>query len=120
MRRLSGITSLLLLVLSLSPRAAGQAFAEPDWAIEARFPGVPKSDGILTPSPQGDVKVRRFFWDQGLAAICADNPTVEVWPYFPWKPTLHWAIARLGPMSRWRCTKLAKGCWLWRRRAINI
>jgi len=38
----------------------------------------------------------RYFWDQGLAAICADNPTVEVWPYFPWKPTLHWGIARMG------------------------
>lgn len=38
----------------------------------------------------------RFLWDSGVAACCADNPTVEVWPYFPWKPTLHWAIARLG------------------------
>jgi kynurenine formamidase len=38
----------------------------------------------------------RFLWDQGVAATCADNPTVEAWPYFPWRPTLHWAIARLG------------------------
>jgi len=38
----------------------------------------------------------RFLWDRGIAAVCADNPTVEAWPYFPWKPTLHWAIARLG------------------------
>ncbi|MEJ1974635.1 MAG: hypothetical protein WDM96_19995 [Lacunisphaera sp.] len=23
----------------------------------------PKTDGILTPSPQGDVKVQRFYWE---------------------------------------------------------
>ena len=38
----------------------------------------------------------RFLWDSGVAATCADNPTVEVWPYSPFKPTLHWGIARLG------------------------
>lgn len=44
----------------------------------------------------GGADMWEFLWDQGVAATCADNPTVEVWPYFPWKPTLHWAIARLG------------------------
>jgi kynurenine formamidase len=38
----------------------------------------------------------RFLWDQGIAAVAADNPTVEAWPIFPWKPALHLAIARLG------------------------
>jgi hypothetical protein len=28
--------------------------------------------------------------------VAADNPTVEAWPIFPWKPALHLAIARLG------------------------
>ena len=65
MRRHAGLLCLLLCTTALFNRAGAQAFAEADWAIQARFPGVPKSDGILTPSPQGDVKVRRFFWDQG-------------------------------------------------------
>jgi hypothetical protein len=64
MRRHAGMICLLLCTTVLVQRAGGQAFSEPDWAIEARFPGAPKSDGVLTPSPQGDVKVRRFFWDQ--------------------------------------------------------
>jgi len=38
----------------------------------------------------------RFLWDAGIAAVAADNPTVEAWPIFPWKPALHLAIARLG------------------------
>jgi hypothetical protein len=38
----------------------------------------------------------RFLWDSGVAATCADNPTVEVWPFSFFKPTLHWGIARLG------------------------
>jgi hypothetical protein len=65
MRRHAGLLCLLLCTTVLINQVGAQAFAEPDWAIEARFPGVPKSDGILTPSPQGDVKVRRFFWEQG-------------------------------------------------------
>jgi hypothetical protein len=64
MRRHSGIV-LLLLSAVLFAQAAGQVFAEPDWAIEARFPGAPKNDGILTPSAQGDIRVRRFFFEQG-------------------------------------------------------
>lgn len=65
MRRHAGPLCLLLCTTVLINQASAQAFAEPEWAIEAKFPGVPKSDGILTPSPQGDVKVRRFFWEQG-------------------------------------------------------
>ncbi|MFZ5496047.1 MAG: hypothetical protein ACOZE5_12030 [Verrucomicrobiota bacterium] len=66
MRRHSGIILAVLLCAagSFLP-ARAQVFAEPEWAIEARFPGPPKNDGILTPSPQGDVKVRRFFFEQG-------------------------------------------------------
>jgi hypothetical protein len=64
MRRVHGLFCLLLLWSGACPHAAAQAFAEPDWAIEARFPGPPKDDGILTPSPQGDVKVRRFYHEQ--------------------------------------------------------
>ncbi|MES1168466.1 MAG: hypothetical protein ABUL61_04785, partial [Oleiharenicola lentus] len=63
MRRLPGIVCFLLV-----PAAAALAdhlLSEPHWAIEARFPEPPKTDGILTPSPQGDVKVQRFFWEQG-------------------------------------------------------
>jgi len=45
--------------------ATDHLLAEPHWAIEARFPDQPKADGILTPSPQGDIKVQRFFWEQG-------------------------------------------------------
>ena len=48
MRRLTGIICLLLLWSGSSTRAVAQAFAQPDWAIEARFPGPTKDDGILT------------------------------------------------------------------------
>ena len=44
---------------------AEHLLAEPQWAIQAAFPDQPKSDGVLTPSPQGDVKVQRFIWKQG-------------------------------------------------------
>ena len=65
MRRHSGIIFLLVWVAGLFGQAGAQVFSEPDWALEARFPGPTKNDGILTPSPQGDVKVRRFFFEQG-------------------------------------------------------
>lgn len=65
MRRHSGIIFLLLCAAALLTPASAQVLSEPDWAVEARFAGVPKSDGILTPSPQGDVKVRRFFYESG-------------------------------------------------------
>lgn len=64
MRRLTGIVLLSLAWAALPAPAVAQVFSEPDWAIEARFPGAPKNDGILTPSPQGDVRVRRFFFEQ--------------------------------------------------------
>lgn len=65
MCRLTGFHRLLLCSIVLVLQAGAQEFAEPDWAIRARFPGVPDSDGVLTPSPQGDVKVRRFFHEVG-------------------------------------------------------
>ncbi len=62
----AGLVCLLLCTVTLVTGVGAEvAFSEPEWAIEARFPGTPKSDGVLTPSPQGDVKVRRFFWEQG-------------------------------------------------------
>ena len=63
MRGFHGVVCLLL--LSAAPALADHPFAEPHWAIEAAFPDQPKTDGVLTPSPQGDVKVQRFFWEQG-------------------------------------------------------
>lgn len=63
MRGFHGVVCLLL--LWAGPAWADAPFAEPRWAIEAVFPDQPKTDGVLTPSPQGDVKVQRFFWEQG-------------------------------------------------------
>jgi len=62
-KKVAGI--LLLLLAAGSRLAADHLLTEPRWAIEARFPDQPKTDGILTPSPLGDVKVQRFFWEQG-------------------------------------------------------
>jgi len=60
------MTGLLCLLLPWAgaARAEEQAFAPPGWAIEARLPAAPGTDGILTPSPQGDVKAQRFFTEQ--------------------------------------------------------
>lgn len=65
MCRILGLIGLLLLCSGASTRAVAQALAEPDWAVEVSFPGPTKDDGILTPSPYGDVKVRRYFHEQG-------------------------------------------------------
>ncbi len=45
--------------------AADFAFTAPGWAIEARLPIAPGTDGVLTPSPRGDIKAQRFFTEQG-------------------------------------------------------
>lgn len=50
---------------AIVPAWADFSFSDRNWAIEARFPDEPKTDGILTPSPQGDVKVHRFYWEPG-------------------------------------------------------
>ncbi len=60
MRRLLGIICALfpgtgLLWADESPLAAA------DWAVEAQFPAPPSTDAVLTPSPQGDVRARRYF-----------------------------------------------------------
>lgn len=38
----------------------------------------------------------KWIWEQRVAAVAADNPTVEVWPLYEGKPSLHLAISRLG------------------------
>ncbi len=63
MRRLIGLLCLLLFWAGAA-RAAEQQFAPPGWAIEAKLPVTPGTDGILTPSPQGDIKAQRFFTEQ--------------------------------------------------------
>jgi hypothetical protein len=63
MRRLTGLLCFLL-PWAGAARAAEQVFAPPGWAIEARLPMAPGTDGILTPSPQGDIKAQRFFTEQ--------------------------------------------------------
>lgn len=63
MRRLSGLICLLLSWTGLV-RAADYQFGPPGWAIEARLTASPGTDGILTPSPQGDIKAHRFFTEQ--------------------------------------------------------
>lgn len=63
MRRITGILCLLLWT-TLVP-AGEHRFTAPGWAIEARLPSAPGTDGILTPSPQGDIKAQRFFTEQG-------------------------------------------------------
>lgn len=55
----------MLLFFLAGPVWADYGFSERNWAIEGRFPEEPKTDGILTPSPQGDVKVQRFYWEPG-------------------------------------------------------
>lgn len=62
MRRLIGLFCLVLGTAWVS--AADYAFTAPGWAIEAKLPVAPGTDGILTPSPQGDVKAQRFFTEQ--------------------------------------------------------
>ena len=64
MRRVFGILCLLL-PWAGPARAAEHPFGPADWAVEARLPAAPGTDGILTPSPQGDVKAQRFFTEQG-------------------------------------------------------
>jgi hypothetical protein len=53
----------LFLLGLIGPAWADYSFSDRNWAIEANFPDDPKTDGILTPSPQGDVKVQRFYWE---------------------------------------------------------
>jgi hypothetical protein len=44
-------------------RPAEFPFSAADWAIEATFAGQPKTDVILSPSPQGDVKASRYIYE---------------------------------------------------------
>ncbi len=63
MRRLFGITYLIVAGVVATLRADYQ-FKAPDWTIEAQFAAEPKTDIILSPSPQGDVKASRYFLEQ--------------------------------------------------------
>ncbi len=65
MRRNAGILFISVLFVAGGASEADYQLTEPNWAIEARFPDLPKTDGILTPSALGEVKVQRFFWEQG-------------------------------------------------------
>lgn len=60
-RRFPALISFLLLV---ALARAEHQFAPAGWAVEASLPVAPGTDGILTPSPQGDVKAQRFFTEQ--------------------------------------------------------
>lgn len=62
MRRTLGIVIFSLLGAGGTLRADYQ-FTAADWAIEARFGAQPKQDIILSPSPQGDVKASRYFYE---------------------------------------------------------
>jgi hypothetical protein len=63
MRRAKEIAALVLLLGLWAPAGADFLFSDKNWAVEGHFPDEPKTDGILTPSPQGDVKVQRFYWE---------------------------------------------------------
>ena len=60
MRRALGIFLISLLAAGGVLRAEYQ-FSAADWAIEVKFAAQPKSDVVLSPSPQGDVKASRYF-----------------------------------------------------------
>ncbi len=62
MRCASGIIGFSLLGAGLA-WAADFEVSAPDWAIEARFPAAPKTDVILSPSPQGDIRASRYFYE---------------------------------------------------------
>jgi kynurenine formamidase len=44
----------------------------------------------------GGAEMWEWLWERRVAAVAADQPTVEVWPLHEGRPSLHLAIARLG------------------------
>lgn len=54
---------LIILLGAVSGLGADYPFSAADWAIEARFAAPPKSDLIVSPSPQGDVKAVRYIYE---------------------------------------------------------
>lgn len=56
---------LLALLTGGGVLGADVPFNEPGWAIVASFPGTPKTDEVRTPSEQGEIVVKRFFYEQG-------------------------------------------------------
>ncbi|GAA0710998.1 cyclase family protein [Dactylosporangium roseum] len=67
-----------------------QALADADDETRARI----RDDGSFT-GLVPDEEMAEFLWDEGVAAVAADNPGVEVFPRDPNRPTLH---ARLLPL----------------------
>ncbi len=63
-------------------------------------PDAESRDAVLRPRTfsglSGDEDMWAFIWDNRLAAVAGDTPTVEVWPLQPGRPSLHLAIPRLG------------------------
>ncbi|MDI1335003.1 MAG: hypothetical protein PSU94_02365 [Lacunisphaera sp.] len=62
MRRALGILIFPLLGAGGALRAEF-LFTAPDWAIEVKFAAQPKADVVLSPSPQGEVKASRYFYE---------------------------------------------------------
>ena len=62
MRRVLGILIFSLLGAGRALPAEYQ-FSAVDWAIEAKFAAQPKADTVLSPSPQGEVKASRWFYE---------------------------------------------------------
>ncbi len=44
----------------------------------------------------GDLSMWQFLWDNRVAAVACDNPSVEILPFQEGRPSLHLSIARLG------------------------
>ena len=44
----------------------------------------------------GGAATWEWLWDQGIAAIAADSPTVEAFPITALRASLHWGIGRMG------------------------
>lgn len=63
-------------------------------------PDMAASDALFRPRDysglSGGEDMWAWLWDQRVAAVAADSPTVEVWPMQEGRPSLHLAIARLG------------------------
>jgi kynurenine formamidase len=77
--------------------------------------GLP-ADGVAMPTSAGldaSADMARFLWDEGFAAVAADNPAVEVLPGDPAVGSLHRRlIPALGmPLGElWDVDELAKAC----------
>src|SRR3954469_19566028 len=62
MRRSLGLLCVIVAGGAANLRAQSQV-GSADWALEAQLAAKPTTDIVLTPSPQGDVKAQRFFYE---------------------------------------------------------